>query len=96
MAKEVIKAVMAAERILTEDSDAARELYNQSVYGKVLSSNRIQLSLIEALYLLEKQRLEILDGRRKFSWDIESAREKNVSLKRPIRSLLYTTVVIPA
>ena len=65
MAKELIRAVLARERIIAEDSDAARELYNQSVYGKILKDNRIQLSLIEALYLLEKQRLEIMDGRNK-------------------------------
>lgn len=65
MAKETVKAFLVQERVVTEDSDAARELYNQSVYGKVLKDNKVQLSLIEALYLLEKQRLEIFDGRNK-------------------------------
>ncbi len=65
MAKETVKAFFARERVITEDSDSARELYNQSVYGKVLKDNKVQLSLIEALYLLEKQRVEILDGRGK-------------------------------
>ncbi len=65
MAKEIVKAFIARERVITEESDSARELYNQSVYGKLLKDNKVQLSLIEALYLLEKQRLEILDGRNK-------------------------------
>ncbi len=62
MGKELIKATIAEERVLTENSDAARELYDQSRYGKKLK-NHVQLSLIEAFYLLEKEKLEILDGR---------------------------------
>ncbi len=65
MAKEVVRAFISRERIITEDSDSARELYHQSVYGKVLKDNKVQLSLIEALYLSEKGRLEVRDGRNK-------------------------------
>lgn len=65
MAKELIKAEFAKERILTENSDQAKDLYNTSRFGKLLDNGRVQLSLLEALYLLEKGRLEVLDGRNK-------------------------------
>ncbi|MBD3304716.1 tRNA-intron lyase [Candidatus Woesearchaeota archaeon] len=65
MAKQVIQAEFAKERILTENSDQARDLYNTSRFGKLLDNGRVQLSLLEALYLLEKKRLEVLDGRNK-------------------------------
>ncbi len=63
--KKVVKAVFAEERVITENSDDARELYNQSRYGIILDDGKVQLSLLEALYLLEKGRLEILDGKSK-------------------------------
>lgn len=63
MAKEVVKAIFTKERAITENSDAARELYNKNRYGKIMKDNRVQLSLIEALYLLEKKRIKIFDGR---------------------------------
>lgn len=63
MAKEVVKAIFTRERVITEDSDAARELYNKSRFGKIMKDNTVQLSLIEALYLLEKKRLIIVNGR---------------------------------
>ena len=63
--KETVKAFWARERVITEDSDAARELYNQNRYGQLLRDNKVQLSLIESLYLLEKQRLLVLDSRNK-------------------------------
>ena len=60
---EPVKAYFSRERVLTESSDLARELYNQSRYGELLDDGRVQLSLIEALYLLEKKRLIVYDQR---------------------------------
>ena len=63
--KTVVKAVFSGERVITENSDNARELYNQSRYGSILDNGKVQLSLLEAHYLLEKGRLDVLDGRNK-------------------------------
>ncbi|MBS3133447.1 tRNA-intron lyase [Candidatus Woesearchaeota archaeon] len=62
--QEPVRAYLADERILTEDSDEAREFYNKSRYGK-LSENRVQLSFLEAMYLMEKEKLVVLDRRGK-------------------------------
>ena len=59
---DVISAVYNQDRILTEDSDAARELYNKSRFGK-LTNNKVQLSFIEASYLQEKGKIKIVDRR---------------------------------
>ena len=63
--KEPVKAYFSKERVLTESSDLAREFYNQSRYGELLDDGRVQLSLIEALYLIEKKRLIAYDSRNK-------------------------------
>ena len=60
-----IKAVFSNERIVTENSNEARDLFNQSIFGSILENGQVQLSLHEALYLLEKNRLEIVDYRKK-------------------------------
>jgi tRNA splicing endonuclease len=59
--KEPVKAYFSKERVLTESSDNGRELYNQSRYGELLDDGRVQLSLIEALYLIEKKKLIAYD-----------------------------------
>ncbi len=61
----LIKTTFARERVLTESSDAARDLYNQSAFGTILDDGKIQLSLTEALLLYEKKKIIILDGRNK-------------------------------
>jgi tRNA-intron endonuclease len=80
MAKELIKAVFTKERVLTENSDDARELYNQSRFGKLLDSGKVQLSPLEALYLIEKKKVEVLDGRNK-PIDFDSFQKKAQKLE---------------
>lgn len=63
--KNKIKTIFARERILTESTNEARELYNQSRYGNILEDGKVQLSLPEALYLLEKKKIDIFDGKNK-------------------------------
>jgi tRNA-intron endonuclease len=63
--KEKIKTAFANERVLAEATDETRELYNQSRYGTLLDSGKLQLSLLEGLYLLEKNKIEIRDSRGK-------------------------------
>lgn len=63
--KKKVKAVLGRERVLTENSGEARELYNQSRFGVPLDNGRVQLSLLEGLYLLEAEKLQVKDGKGK-------------------------------
>ncbi len=63
--KPLIKATFTKEQILSEDSEAARDLYNNNVFGTVVSKKRVDLSFVEALYLIQKGRLKVFDGRKK-------------------------------
>jgi tRNA-intron endonuclease len=67
--KVKVNCLLVDQRVVTENSNDARELYNQSRYGSLTDDGKVQLSLIEGLYLLEKGKINILDGRNK---DIES------------------------
>jgi tRNA-intron endonuclease len=61
---EKINAYLAGERVVTEDSDPARELFNQSRFG-VMQKGKVQMTLMEALYLVEKEKIAVLDSREK-------------------------------
>src|SRR3989338_3672039 len=63
--KPPVKSYLAEQRVMTESSDEARELYNKSRFGTLLETGKVQMSLLEALYLLEKERLVVLDGKNK-------------------------------
>ncbi len=53
------------DRIISEGSDEARLLFTQSQFGSPLENGRIHFSTLEALYLLEKGKILILDSRKK-------------------------------
>ena len=59
---------LVGERLIAEDKNEAHNLYDQSRYGEI-KNNKMQYSFVEALYLLEKGRVDILDGKKKIKFD---------------------------
>jgi tRNA-intron endonuclease, archaea type len=71
----MIRAVFMKDHALTEKNDPALALFHQNCYGELTRSKCVKLSLIETLYLLEKERIEVIDGRKKII-DADSFFEK--------------------
>jgi tRNA-intron endonuclease len=64
-----IKAKFLGEGVITEASNEARELYNRNTFG-VIKRSQVILSLFEAYYLVEKDKLAIGDGKKELKEDI--------------------------
>ncbi|MDO8660355.1 MAG: tRNA-intron lyase [Candidatus Woesearchaeota archaeon] len=60
-----VKAVLAQNRIITENSNEAKLLFDQSVFGAPLADGRIQLSNLEALYLFDKEKVQFVNSKGK-------------------------------
>ncbi|MCB9362347.1 tRNA-intron lyase [Candidatus Woesearchaeota archaeon] len=58
-----VRGLLVDEHVLLENNDTAREFYNQSRYGAIIKDGRVQLSLLEAQYLIENEKIDVLDGR---------------------------------
>jgi tRNA-intron endonuclease, archaea type len=86
--KEPIKAHFVVEKVITEDSDKARELYNQGCYGK-LQDGKVQLSLLEALFLLEKGKLVVYDRKKILSFEGFLKKVKKIEPKFWIRYCVF-------
>lgn len=65
MVDNLVNAFFSQGRVVTENSDAAKALFNQSRFGSLLVNGVVQLSLAEALFLVEKQKVQLLDSRGK-------------------------------
>ncbi|MBI2667796.1 tRNA-intron lyase [Candidatus Woesearchaeota archaeon] len=59
-----ISAIFSNEKVVAEENNESRELHNQSKFGE-LQEGKFYYSLVEALYLLEKKRMDILDNKNK-------------------------------
>src|SRR4030042_1875624 len=69
MAEKIWEAELVENKVIIWDSDAVM-LYDESGYGKPLPEekpNRVELDLIEAAYLVEKDKLKVFikDGKKK-------------------------------
>jgi tRNA-intron endonuclease, archaea type len=60
--KGTIVGTFAQERVLAEDKGPARELHDHSRFGES-KERKMNYSLVEALYLLEKQKMNVYDGK---------------------------------
>lgn len=60
--EEKIKAQFARENVYSEDQ-ASKNLYEQSRFGE-LKEGKISYSLVEALYLVEKKKMDVFDGKK--------------------------------
>ena len=91
--REPVKAYFSKERVLTESSDPARELYNQSRFGELLEDGRVQLSLIETLYLVDKKRLLAYDSRDKLiSFDLLMKKAQKSEANLWVRYAVYKDI----
>jgi len=59
-----VAVTLLSNMAITEDSDGARELFNQGCYGKIIH-RKVALSMIEAFYLSEKGKIKIIDSKNK-------------------------------
>ncbi|MBI2664952.1 tRNA-intron lyase [Candidatus Woesearchaeota archaeon] len=91
--QEKITAQFSSNQIITESSDAAKELYDKSRYGTLTADNRVQLSFIEAMYLMEKEKLVVVDRRSKeISAEALQKKAKNLSPNFWVRYAVYKDI----
>ena len=91
--KKKVKAVLTRERVLTENTDAAHELYNQSRFGSILEDGKVHLSLLEALYLMDKGKILIKDYKnKKVSFDDFIKKTKRVDPNFWIRYCVFKDI----
>ncbi len=77
----MIRALFMKDHAMTEKNDLALALFHQNCYGNLTRAKCVRLSLIETLYLLEKERIQVVDGKGKII-DTDSFFEK-ASRKEP-------------
>jgi tRNA-intron endonuclease len=64
MEKKKILASFEEIRVVAEDNDVVRSIYDKSRFGE-LRGKKVKYSLVEALYLIEKGLMDVYDGRKK-------------------------------
>lgn len=63
-AKKNVEIFLIKDTAVSECSNEARILYDKSRYGMLLDDGRVQFTLIEAYYLLDKDKANVLFGKK--------------------------------
>ncbi len=61
MSEEIPEARYHKERIIVSDEKEANKIHQHGATGKPLTGGRLQLAPVEALYLVEDERLRVVD-----------------------------------
>lgn len=74
------KTVLIGDRVVSSEREA-KQLYEQSAFGEI-AENKIYYSLVEALYLFERGKIKIYDGKKQLNFDsfLKKIREKEPNL----------------
>jgi tRNA-intron endonuclease len=91
--KKKVISFLSETKVITESSDEAREFYNQSRFGSVTDAGKVELSLLEALYLFEKNKLIIKsEAGRKVSFESYLRKARKVEPNFWIRYCVFKDI----
>ncbi|MDP3727960.1 MAG: tRNA-intron lyase [bacterium] len=66
--QEKISAEYCDGKVLAEATNASRDFYEKSRYGEPFQK-KFQYSLVEALYLVERGKMQVMQGKKELSFD---------------------------
>lgn len=78
MSEELIEARCHGKRIIVPDESQANQIHQHGSMGKPLSGGRLQLSPVEALYLVEKGNIRVIDEEDEEELDFDDLSSKFV------------------
>lgn len=88
MLKKTVKGIFLREKVILDNTSRAQTLYHENGFGKMLEDKKIQLSLLEALYLVEKGKIVVKDGRKK----LDEIKLKKIALEIEPKFLIRYSV----
>ncbi|MEA3378285.1 MAG: tRNA-intron lyase [Nanoarchaeota archaeon] len=76
---KIVLAMFMEDRVIAEKNDTTNELYEKSRFGEPLGKKKYQYSLVEGLYLLEKEKIKIMSARTEYDFAsyLKKAKRKN-------------------
>ena len=89
MKKEIITSVFSNDVIMAPEGDVSRRTYEKSRFGEP-KGKRFYYSSVEALYLLEDEKMEVVDGKNKsLNFDQFVKKAKKLDSRLLVRYLVY-------
>ena len=85
--KKIIRATFSGESIVSA-SQSAKDLYSNNLFGEYMNK-RMHYSLVEALYLVEKGKMEVYFKSKKLNFNAVVEKFKNVDKRAYVKFVVY-------
>ena len=85
--RKLIKAIFSGDSIISSSKEA-RDLYGNRLFGEYVNK-RIEYSLVEALYLVEKGKIEVYVKSKKLGFNALLDKFKHIDKKIQIKFIVY-------
>ena len=69
MEKEMATGILVGGNVLVSNPDEANAIYNKGFFGEMLKGGKLNLSLVEALFLVDRERLKIFEGKKELNFN---------------------------
>lgn len=89
MSEEIPEAHYYKDRIIVPDETQANQIHQHGATGKPLSGGKLQLAPVEALYLLENEKIQVINEENKEKLEFEDLSSK-IAEENPDILLKYT------
>lgn len=67
--EEKFDAFLINRNVIAESNDITRDIYDKSRFGEPIDKNKFQYALMEAMYLLEREKINIYDKKKLLNFD---------------------------
>ncbi len=67
--KVIASGKLIGSRVIVPDEKEANSLYQKSFFGDMQKGGKLNLTLVEALYLIEREKLDVKKGKKKLSFE---------------------------
>ncbi len=69
MEKTVSDGILVGGNVLVSNPEEANAIYNKGFFGEMQKGGKLNLSLVEALFLVNRGRLKVFDGKKELDFD---------------------------
>ena len=88
--KKIIKAQLIGESIISSNKEA-KNLYSNKRFGEIINK-KVYYTFPEALYLLEKKKIEVYVKRKKLSFSELMKKAKNIDKKIETKFFVFRNI----
>ncbi len=85
--KKLIRALLSGDNIVSSSKEA-KDFYSQRLFGEFIGK-KIHYSLVEALYLVEKKKIEVYKNSKKISFSELMEKSKRIDKKISMKYIVF-------